>query len=285
MPVTSSVARQPQASPDNENVTESAWWDWKSNNITKQVLKTRWKSGSHYAWSKVSAQTVWGALMAVRVCFAKAGWPQAGGIYLVSLGGPLSRAHGQAAHGGGGGGGEARGVSEGHIVAGQNERGFNVEGWGIGIRRSGMRRITHGAVFGKMQAARLRVGVDIEWGRGGRGRRGWGWLGLEKEWAKACPAQGWRRGAGRLGLGTGGDWPSAGRGLGVEVVRAGMGGRGRVRRGWPLLRVGRIDIWGIRPIGRHIVWAADIENNKEQTQERELWSTAHAWQRNRKVDV
>ncbi len=39
--------------------------------------------------------------MAVTVCFAKAGWPQAGGIYLVSLGGPLSRAHGQAAHGGG----------------------------------------------------------------------------------------------------------------------------------------------------------------------------------------
>lgn len=35
-------------------------------------------------------------------------WPWLCCIYLVSLGGPLSRAHGQAAHGGGGGADEGR---------------------------------------------------------------------------------------------------------------------------------------------------------------------------------
>lgn len=62
----------------------------------------------------------------------------------------------------GGGGGKARGVSEGRVVAGQHERSFNVEGRGIDVRRRGMRRVTQGAVFGEVQAARFGVGVDIE---------------------------------------------------------------------------------------------------------------------------
>lgn len=53
---------------------------------------------------------------------------------------------------------EARGV-----VAGQHERGFNVEGRRIDVmEHRGMRCVTHRAVFGEVQAARLGVGVDIE---------------------------------------------------------------------------------------------------------------------------
>lgn len=109
----------------------------------------------------MSAQRVWGALVDVTVCCE--GRMAAGRWYLPSQPGGSSVAGtwtGSPRRGGGGG--EARGVSEGHVVAGQHERGFNVEGRGIGVRRSGMRGVTHWAVFGKVQAARLGVGVYIE---------------------------------------------------------------------------------------------------------------------------
>lgn len=63
--------------------------------------------------------------------------------------------------------GKARGVSEGHLVAGQNEGCFNVERGGVHVRQ-----LACWAVFGEVQAVRLGVGVNVERRRGRGGRRG-----------------------------------------------------------------------------------------------------------------
>lgn len=67
-------------------------------------------------------------------------------------------------------------------------------------------------------------------------------MGLWLRGTESGPTQWLRGGAGRLGLRAGGHGPSADRWFGVEMMRGGVRGRGRVRGRWPLLHVGRIDM-------------------------------------------
>lgn len=144
----------------------------------------------------------------------------------------------------------------------ENERGFDVQGGAICVRRGRMRRVGQGGLFGQVQGAGFGVGVDVELLRGGA-------EGVEEGRRAVTRAAGGRGRAGRYRLRTGSD-RTLNRGCsGVEMVvrecvggaRGGGGGRrGKgVRGGQPLLLRGGVGITRVRPIGGRIIRAAMIE--------------------------
>lgn len=98
------------------------------------------------------------------------------------------------------------------VVAGKNERRFDVKGGAVWFRLGHMRSIGQGGPFGQVQRAGVGVGVDVKQLGGRAGGVG------ERRWAVPTEA-GWGRRARGHGFGGGSGGTHTLRCSGVEVMR------------------------------------------------------------------